>query len=66
MPQVLELPVVVVLDVVPRHLVHFGVDTRALPLHVVVVVVVAILMLAQRLLGFDIVGALASRCRVED
>ena len=63
-PQVLERHRVVVLDVVPRHLVHLGVDTLALPLHVGVVV--AVLVLAQRLLGFDVVGALASRCRVED
>ena len=63
-PQVLERHGVVVLDVVPRHLVHFGVDACVLPLHVGVVV--AILVLVQRLLGFDIVGALASQCRVED
>ena len=43
-PQVLELHVVVVLDVVPRHLVHLGVNALALPLHVGVVV--AVLMLA--------------------
>ena len=60
----LERHGVVVLDVVPRHLEHFGVDALALPLHVGVVV--AILVLVQRLLGFDIVGALASQCRVED
>ena len=63
-PQVLERHGVVVLYVEPRHLVHFGVDARVLPLHVSIVV--AVLMLAQRLLGFDVVGALASRCRVED
>ena len=63
-PQVLERHGVVVLYVVPRHLVHFGVDARVLPLHVGVVV--AVLVLAQRLLGFDVVGALVSRCRVED
>ena len=63
-PQVLELHGVVVLGVVPRHLVHLGVDARALPLHVGIVV--AVLVLAQKLLGFDIVGALESRCRVED
>ena len=63
-PQVFERHGVVVLDVVPRHLVHFGVDARVLPLHVGVVVVV--LVLAQRLLGFDVVDALASRCRIED
>ena len=32
-PQVRECDGVVVLDVVPRHLVHFGVDARVLPLH---------------------------------
>ena len=55
-PQVLERHGVVVLDVEPRHLVHFGVDTRVLPLDVGVVVVV--LELAQRLLRLDVVGAL--------
>ena len=63
-PQVLERHGVVVLDVVPRHLEHFGVDALALPLHVGVVV--AILGLAQRPLEFDIVGALESWCRVGD
>ena len=63
-PQVLECHGVVVLDVVPRHLVHFGVDAHVLPLHVGIVVV--FLMLAQKPLGFDIVGALESWCRVED
>ena len=63
-PQELELHGVVVLGIVPRHLVHLDVDARALPLHVGVDV--AILMLAQRPLGFDVVGALESRCRVED
>ena len=63
-PQMLERHGVVVLDVVPWHLVHFGVDARVLPLYVGVVV--AVLVLAQRLLGFDVVDALASRCRVED
>ena len=63
-PQVLERHRVVVLDVVPRPLGHFGVDALALPLHVGFVV--AVLVLAQRPLGFDVVGALASRCRVED
>ena len=63
-PQVLERHRVVVLDVVPRHLEHFGVDALALPLHVGVVV--AVLVLAQRPLEFDVVGAFASRCRVED
>ena len=63
-PQVLELHVVVVLDVVPRHLVHLGVDTRA-PL-VLVGVDVAVLVLARMPLGSDIVGALESRCLVED
>ena len=58
-PQVLELHLVVVLDVVPRHLVHFGVDTFALPLHVGVVV--AVLVLVQKPLEFDVVGALESR-----
>ena len=63
-PQVLELHRVVVLGVVPRHLVHLGVDALALPLHVGVVV--AVLVLAQKPLGFDIVGAIESRCRIED
>ena len=63
-PQVLELHVVDVLGVVPRHLVHLGVDTLALPLHVGIVV--DVLVLAQRPLGFDVVGALESRCHVED
>ena len=63
-PQVLELHGFVVLGVVPRHLVHFGVDARILPLHVGVVV--AVLVLAQRLLGFAVIGALVSQCRVED
>ena len=63
-PQVLERHGVVVLDVVPRHLEHFGVDALALPLHVGVVV--AVLVLAQRPLEFDVVGALESRCRVGD
>ena len=61
-PQVLELHGVVVLGVVPRHLVHLGVDARAIPLHVGVVI--AVLVLARKPLGFDIVGALESRCRV--
>ena len=59
-PQVLERHGVVVLDVEPRHFVHFGVDARVLPLHVGVVVVVH--ELAQRLLRLDVVGALESRC----
>ena len=63
-PQVLERHGVVVLDIVPRHLEHFGVDALALPLHVVVVV--AVLVLAQRPLEFDVVGALESRCLVGD
>ncbi len=63
-PQVIELHGVVVLDLVPRHLEHFGVDALALPLQVGVVVVV--LVLAQRLLEFDIVGALESRCLLGD
>ena len=41
-----------------------GVDTLALLLHVGVVV--AFLVLAQKPLGFDVVGALESWCRVED
>ena len=45
-PQVLELLAIVVLDVVPRHLVHFGVGALALPLHVGVGV--AVLVLSQR------------------
>ena len=63
-PQVLERHGVVVLDVVPRHLEHFGVDALALPLHVGVVV--AVLVQAQRLLEFDVVGALESRCLLGD
>ena len=63
-PQVLEHHRVVVLDDVPRHLVHFGEDALALPLHVVVDV--ALLVLAQRPLEFDIVGALESQCRIGD
>ena len=63
-PQVLERPGFVRLVVVPRHLVQLGVDTLALPLHVGVGV--AVLVLAQRPLGFDVVGALESWCRVED
>ena len=43
---------------------HFGVDALALPLHVGVVVVFHVL--AQKPLGFDVVGALESWCRVED
>ena len=62
--QVLECHGVVVLDIVPRHLEHFGVYALALPLHVGVVVVV--LGLAQRPLEFDVVGALESRCHVAD
>ena len=63
-PQVLEHHGVVVLELVPRQLEHFGVDALALALHVGVVV--AILVLAQRPLEFDIVGALESRCLVGD
>ena len=63
-PQVLELHGVVLLGVVPRRLVQLGVDTLALPLHVGVVV--AVLVLVQKPLGFDVVGAFESRCRVED
>ena len=63
-PQVLELHGVVVLGVVPRHLVHLGVDALALPLHVGVVV--AILVLAQRLLQLGVVDVLVSRCLKED
>ena len=63
-PQVLERHRVVVLDIVPRHLEHFGVDALALPLHVGVVV--AVLVLAQRPLEFDVVGALESWCRIGD
>ena len=62
--QVLELHGVFLPGVVPRHLEHFRLDALTLPLHVGVVV--AVLVLAQRLLGFDVVDALASRCRVED
>ena len=60
----LELHGVVVLGIVPQHLVHLGVDVLALPLHVGVVIV--FLVLAQKPLGFDVVGALESWCRVED
>ena len=63
-PQVLELHGVVVLGVVPQHLVLLGVNVPALPLHVGIVV--AVLVLVQKPLGFDVVGALESRCRVED
>ena len=63
-PQVLELHGGVVLGVVPQHLVQLGVDALALPLHVGIVV--AVLVLAQRPLEFDIVGALESRCRIGD
>ena len=63
-PQVLELHGVVVLGVVLRHLVQLGVDALALPLHVGVVV--AVLVLVQKPLEFDVVGTLESRCHVED
>ena len=63
-PQVLERHGVVVLDVVPRHLEHFGVDALSLPLHVGIVVVV--LGLAQRPLEFDVVDALESQCLIGD
>ena len=63
-PQVLEHHTIVAPHVVPRHLVLLGEDVLALPLRVGVVVVV--LVLAQKPLGFDIVGALDSRCRVVD
>ena len=56
----LERHGVVVLDVEPRHLVHFGVDARVLPLHVGVVV--AVLELAQRLLRLEVGDVLTSRC----
>ena len=59
-PQVLERHGVVVLDVVSRHLVQVGGDAHVLPLHIGVVV--AVPMLAQRPLEFDVVGALESRC----
>ena len=62
--QVIELHRVVVLGIVPRHLGHLGVDALVLPLHVGVVVTV--LVLAQKPLGFDVVGALGSRCHIED
>ena len=60
----LELHGVVVLGVVPRHLLHLGVDGRALPLHVGIVI--SVLVLAPKPLGFDVVDALESWCRVED
>ena len=59
-PQELERHGVVVLDIVSRHLVQVGGDVHVLPLHVGVVI--AVLVLAQRLLRFDIVDVLASRC----
>ena len=43
---------------------HLGVVALTLPLHVGVGV--AVLVLAQRPLEFDVVGALESRCRVGD
>ena len=58
----LELLAIVALDVVPRHLVLLGEDAIILPLRVGVVV----LVLAQKPLGFDVVGALESRCRIDD
>ena len=63
-PQVLELHVVVVLDVVPRRLVHL--DVVALAPLVLVVIGVAVLVLVRMQLGFADVNALESRCRVED
>ena len=63
-PQVLELHVVVVLDVVPRRLVHLDVVSLA-PL-VLVVVGVAVLVLVRKQLGSDDVNALESRYHVED
>ena len=42
-PQVLELHVVVVLGIFPRHLVHLVVGALALPLHAGVVVAVLVL-----------------------
>ena len=63
-PQVLELHGVVVLGVVLQHLVLLGVGALALPLHVGVVI--AVLVLAQKPLGFDVVSALESWCHVED
>ena len=62
--QELELHIFVVLDVVPRHLVHLDVVVLA-PL-VLVVVVVAVLVLARMQLVFGVVDARESRCRVED
>ena len=59
-PQVLELLTVVVLDVVPRRLVHL--DVVALAPLVRVDVGVAVPELAQRLFWLDIVDVLASRC----
>ena len=63
-PQVLEHLAIVALDVVPQHLGHFGVDALALPLHVGVHI--AVLVQAQRLLEFDVVGTLESRCLLGD
>ena len=45
-PQVLEHLTIIALDVVPRHLVLLGVDALTLPL--LVGIVVAVLVLAQR------------------
>ena len=63
-PQVLELHGVVLLGILTRHLEHFGVDAFALPLHVGIFV--AVLVLAQRPLEFDVVGALESWCHIGD
>ena len=65
-PQVVEFHGVVLLGVVPRRLVQLGVDALAHSLHVGVVVVVVVLVLAQRPLEFDVVGSLESRCHVGD
>ena len=59
-PQVLERHGVVVLDVEPRHFVHFGVNACVLPLHVGVVLVV--LVIAQMLLWLNVVDVLEIRC----
>ena len=63
-PQELVLHIVVVEDIEPRLRAHLDVVALALPLHVGILV--AVLVLARKPLGFDVVGALGSRCRVED
>ena len=59
-PRELVLHVVVAEDIDPRCLVPLDVDAHVLPLHVGIVV--AVLVLAQRPLEFDVVGALECWC----